>query len=138
MDKIDPIYTAEAVNTGGRKGHVRSSDGVLDFDVVMPSAMGGAGGHKTNPEQLFAAGYAACFNGAVGVVAKGRDVSDAEITARVTIGKADEGMALSVALHGKFPKLSAEEALQLMRDAHQVCPYSRATRNNVEVELSAN
>ncbi|MGB3617066.1 MAG: organic hydroperoxide resistance protein [Catalinimonas sp.] len=139
MDKIEPIYTAEAVNTGGRRGHVRSSDGVLDLDVEMPSAMGGAGGNKSNPEQLFAAGYAACFNGAVGVVAKGRDIADREITSKVTIGKTEDGgFGLAVHLHGNFPKLSAEEAQQIMEDAHQVCPYSRATRGNIEVSLSAN
>jgi lipoyl-dependent peroxiredoxin len=138
MVKITPIYTAEATNSGGRKGHVTSSDGILDMDVSMPSAMGGHGG-KTNPEQLFAAGYAACFNGAVGAMAKGRNIAGAEITAKVTIGNDPAGgFALAVALHGNFPNLSPEDALSVMEDAHSACPYSKATRGNIEVALSAN
>jgi lipoyl-dependent peroxiredoxin len=138
MEKITALYTAEVTNTGGRKGHVKSSDGILDFDVSMPSAMGGHGG-KTNPEQLFAAGYAACFNGAVGAVAKGRNIEGAELTAKVGIGNdSTGGFALTVELHGHFPNLSKEEAHQLMEDAHQACPYSKATRGNIEVTLSAN
>jgi lipoyl-dependent peroxiredoxin len=138
MEKITAMYTAEATNTGGRKGHVKSSDGILDFDVSMPAALGGHGG-KTNPEQLFAAGYAACFNGAVGAVAKGRNIADVAITAKVGIGKdSTGGFALAVELHGDFPNLSQEEGLQVMEDAHQACPYSKATRGNIEVVLSAN
>ena len=138
MEKITALYTAEVTNTGGRKGHVKSSDGILDMDVSMPSAMGGHGG-KTNPEQLFAAGYAACFNGAVGAVAKGRNVADVAITAKVGIGNDPAGgFALTVELHGNFPNLSQEEAMQVMGEAHQACPYSKATRGNVEVSLSAN
>ena len=101
--KITAIYTAEATNTGGRKGHVKSSDGILDMDVSMPAAMGGHGG-KTNPEQLFAAGYAACFNGAVGAIAKGGNVADVAIIAKVGIGNDPAGgFALTVELHGNFP-----------------------------------
>lgn len=138
MEKITPIYTAEVKNSGGRNGHVNSTDGIIDMDVSMPSAMGGHGG-KTNPEQLFAAGYSACFNGAVGAVARGRNIAGGEITAQVSIGKdSTGGFGLSVALHGNFPNLSAAEAHQLMEDAHQVCPYSKATRGNIEVTLSAN
>ncbi len=138
MEKITAMYTAEATNTGGRKGHVKTSDGLLDFDVSMPAAMGGHGG-KTNPEQLFAAGYASCFNGAVGVVSKGRNIEGGELTAKVGIGKdSTGGLALTVELHGHFPNLSQEEALHLMEEAHQVCPYSKATRGNIEVLLTAN
>jgi lipoyl-dependent peroxiredoxin len=138
MGKITAVYTAEVTNTGGRKGHVKSSDGILDFDVSMPATMGGHGG-KTNPEQLFAAGYASCFNGAVGAVAKGRNIADAELTAKVGIGNDPAGgFALTVELHGHFPNLSQEESHQLMEDAHQACPYSKATRGNIEVILSAN
>ena len=137
MEKITPLYTAEATNTGGRKGHVKSSDGILDMDVSMPVTMGGHGG-KTNPEQLFAAGYAACFNGAVGVVAQGRNIADVALTAKVSITKDSAGFGLSVELHGNFPNLSKEEAMKLMEDAHQVCPYSKATRGNIDVLLSAN
>ena len=137
MEKITALYTAEATNTGGRKGHVKSSDGILDMDVSMPAAMGGHGG-KTNPEQLFAAGYAACFNGAVGSVAQGRNITDAALTAKVSIGKDSTGFGLAVELHGNFPNLSQEEAMKLMEDAHQACPYSKATRGNIEVSLSVN
>jgi Ohr subfamily peroxiredoxin len=137
MEKITVLYTAEATNTGGRKGHVKSSDGILDMDVSMPAAMGGHGG-KTNPEQLFAAGYAACFNGAVGAVAQDRNITDAALTAKVSIGKDTTGFGLAVELHGNFPNLSPEEAMKLMEDAHEACPYSKATRGNIEVTLSAN
>ena len=137
MEQITALYTAEVINTGGRKGHVKSTDGILDMDVSMPVAMGGHGG-KTNPEQLFAAGYAACFNGAVGAVAQGRNITNAAITAKVSIGKDSAGFGLSVELHGNFPNLSKEEAVKLMEDAHQACPYSKATRGNIEVLLSAN
>ncbi|MBC7410192.1 MAG: organic hydroperoxide resistance protein [Arcicella sp.] len=137
MEKITALYTAEVINTGGRKGHVKSTDGILDMDVSMPVSMGGHGG-KTNPEQLFAAGYASCFNGAVGAVAQGRNITDAALTAKVSIGKDSAGFGLSVELHGNFPNLSKEEAIKLMEDAHQACPYSKATRGNIEVLLSAN
>ena len=137
MEKITAMYTAEVMNTGGRKGHVKSSDGILDMDVSMPATMGGHGG-KTNPEQLFAAGYAACFNGAVGSVAQGRNIADAALTAKVSIGKDATGFGLAVELHGNFPNLSKEEAMKLMEDAHEACPYSKATRGNIEVVLSAN
>ena len=107
------------------------------MDVSMPAAMGGHGG-KTNPEQLFAAGYAACFNGAVGAVAQERNITDAALTAKVSIGKDSAGFGLAVELHGNFPNLSQEEAMKVMEDAHQACPYSKATRGNIEVSLSAN
>ena len=137
MGKTTPLYTAEATNTGGRKGHVKSSDGILDMDVSMPATMGGHAG-KTNPEQLFAAGYASCFNGAVEAVAQGRNIADVALTAKVSIVKDSAGFGLSVELHGNFPNLSQEEAIKLMEDAHQVCPYSKATRGNIDVSLSAN
>jgi Ohr subfamily peroxiredoxin len=137
MIKIEPIYTAEVTSTGGRSGHIKSSDGILDFDVSMPKEMGGDGG-KTNPEQLFAAGYAACFGGAMGVVAKGRDISDFSIDSKVSIGKAESGLySISAKLHVHIPKLSVEDAQKLVEEAHQICPYSIATRDNIEVEVKA-
>ena len=136
---ISPLYTATATAQGGRNGRVRSSDGVVDMPLAMPKELGGAGGAVTNPEQLFAAGYAACFESALRLVAgmAGKNVKDASITASATIGKTqDGGFALAVELKGKMPGLSKEEAEQLMHTAHTVCPYSKATAGNIDVKLS--
>lgn len=136
---MKPLYTAEATAHGGRNGRVESSDGLLDLDLAMPEEMGGPGGEATNPEQLFAAGYAACFENALRRVAgrQKKDVNDASVTARVGIGRHDEGgFGLAVELIGRMPNLPREEAEDLMEDAHQVCPYSRATRGNIEVTLT--
>ncbi|TAF63441.1 MAG: organic hydroperoxide resistance protein [Cytophagales bacterium] len=122
----------------GRNGRVKSSDGIIDLPVRMPTAMGGPGGEFTNPEQLFAAGYAACFGGALGAVAKGRDVGSAEVTVKASIGKTEAGgFGLAVAIHVLLPKLDQATAQQVVEDAHQVCPYSIATRGNIEVTVSA-
>jgi Ohr subfamily peroxiredoxin len=133
MFKIDTVlYTTDATNIGGRKGHVKSSDGIIDMDVRMPAP----GSRYTNPEQLFAAGYASCFNGAIMAVANGRDTTGVTVTAKVTLGKSAEGrFGLSVVLEVHLPHLGAEEAQKLVEDAHQVCPYSVATRGNIEVAL---
>lgn len=132
------LYTAIATVHGGRDGHVRSSDGILDFDLKVPKEMGGPGGPGTNPEQLFAGGYAACFESALRLVARSRHVllKDVSIAAQVTLNL-DEGKKyrLSVELHGIFEDLSKDEGLELMRAAHEVCPYSNAIRGNVEVRL---
>lgn len=138
MEKITIDYTATAVNTGGRKGHVKTEDGQLDFDVAMPKEIGGPGG-KTNPEQLFAAGYAACFGGALGAVAKGVKLDDAEITVKAHLGKTEAGgFGLAVDIHCKIPQAgSLEEAQKLVDAAHEVCPYSKATRGNIEVNVKA-
>lgn len=136
---ISPLYTATATAQGGRNGRVRSSDGVLDMPLAMPKELGGAGGAVTNPEQLFSAGYAACFESALRLVAAraGKNVKDASITASTTIGKTpDGGFGLAVELKGKLPGLSQEEAQQLMHTAHTVCPYSKATSGNIEVKLT--
>ena len=135
------VYTAIATATGeGRNGHARSSDGLIDVDLATPAEMGGAGG-ATNPEQLFAAGYAACFHSALKVVAKreGTTLADSAVTAEVGIGpkKAGSGeFELAVTLHvelgGGVSQEDGERAVEL---AHQVCPYSNATRGNVEVTL---
>ncbi len=132
------MYTASATTTGGRDGHVESSDGTLDLDLSSPKEMGGEGDAGTNPEQLFAAGYSACFESALQLVAgqQDKDVGDASITANVGIGKEDGGFGLTVEMVGRIPSLPREEAEELMEAAHQVCPYSKATRGNVEVKLS--
>jgi osmotically inducible protein OsmC len=134
------LYTAVATVHGGREGHVKSDDGVLDLDLKMPKSMGGPGGGGSNPEQLFAAGYAACFESALRLVARRekRPLKDAQITAHVSLiaGEAGE-FGLGVELHGKIDGLSPEEARTLMQAAHEVCPYSRATRGNIEVKLIA-
>lgn len=133
------IYTAEAVVEGGREGHGRTSDGRLEVDLSVPEEIGGAGGPGTNPEQLFAVGYAACFQSALLGVAKGRglDASESTITARVGIGPTGHGgFGLTVALDLHAPHLERGDAEELMARAHERCPYSNATRGNVDVTLT--
>ncbi|MEU0266310.1 organic hydroperoxide resistance protein [Nocardioides sp. NPDC006303] len=136
---MTPIYTATAVSTGdARNGHVQSSDGLIDADVRIPKEMGGAGG-ATNPEQLFAAGYAACFHSALKLVAgKAKvDMTDSEVVADVSIGENGQGgFGLGVQLEVTIPGADAATAQQLAEQAHQVCPYSNATRGNIEVKLT--
>ncbi|MDR7129822.1 Ohr subfamily peroxiredoxin [Algoriphagus sp. 4150] len=138
MEKLKIDYTATAINTGGRKGHVKTDDGLLDFDVAMPHEIGGEGG-KTNPEQLFAAGYAACFGGALGAVAGKTSLRGSEITTKVHLGNYGPGnFGLAVDIFVKIPHASSlEEAQKLVDAAHQVCPYSKATRGNIEVNVKA-
>ncbi|CCH27596.1 OsmC family protein [Saccharothrix espanaensis DSM 44229] len=135
------LYTAEATAVGdGRDGEVRSSDGVLDEQLVTPTELGGPGGDKTNPEQLFAAGYAACFHSALQVVARRAKLAltSTEVTAKVGIGPNGEGgYQLTVALHAHLPGVEQAVADDLVAQAHQVCPYSNATRGNIEVALTA-
>jgi Ohr subfamily peroxiredoxin len=133
------LYTAEAVVEGGRNGHGRTSDGRLDVDLSVPIEMSGPGGPGTNPEQLFAVGYAACFQSTLEGVARGRslDVSDSRITSRVGIGPTGHGgFTLSVSLDLHAPHVSPAEAADLMARAHERCPYSNATRGNIAVKLS--
>lgn len=136
---MNPLYTASAVATGdGRNGHVESTDGILVADVRTPKELGGAGG-ATNPEQLFAAGYAACFHSALRLVAQkaGADVSDSEVVADVSLGdNGNGGFGLAVGLEVTLPRVEREDAQKLVEQAHQVCPYSNATRGNVEVTLT--
>ncbi|TMC50150.1 MAG: organic hydroperoxide resistance protein [Chloroflexi bacterium] len=133
------LYTAEAVATGdGRGGHVRSSDGLLDIDLALPLELAGPGGH-TNPEQLFAAGYAACFHSALKLVARRLevDVTDSTVTARVGLGAGgDGGFVLTVALGVHLPNADAGQAQRAADAAHKVCPYSNATRGNIDVTVS--
>ncbi len=137
---MQTIYTASATATGeGRNGHTRSSDGVLDFDLAIPVEMGGPGGPNTNPEQLFAAGYAACFHSAVKRVASNAKapIADTAVTADVSIGANESGVGfgLAVALHVEMSGVDRETADDLVAQAHQRCPYSNATRGNIEVTL---
>ncbi len=133
------LYTAEATATGGREGHARTSDGRVDVDLDVPAEMGGTGGAGTNPEQLFAAGYAACFQSSLMRFAAGRklDLSGSHVTARVGIGPLKSGgFGLAAALDLEAPAIGRDEAFELMRLAHETCPYSRATRGNIEVTLT--
>lgn len=131
------LYTAEAKVTGGRAGHGRSSDGVVDVKLATPKEMGGPGG-GTNPEQLFAVGYAACFGSAVEYVAKQKKITTGaiEINSRVALNKDDSGFGLGVELIAKIDGVDRATAESLVAQAHQICPYSRSIRNNVDVKLT--
>jgi osmotically inducible protein OsmC len=136
------LYTAEATVTGGRaEGHGRTSDGVLEVELRSPSELGGDGG-GTNPEQLFAVGYAACFEGAIGVVGRREraEVGDVSIDSRVSLLPTEGGgFKLAVALDVSLPQVEDPgQAARIVAAAHKVCPYSNATRGNIEVELTAN
>jgi lipoyl-dependent peroxiredoxin len=132
------LYTAEALTTGdGRNGHARSSDGRLDLQLAIPKEMGGSG-DGTNPEQLFAIGYAACFHSALRLVGRQEkaDVTDSAVGARVSLGQTDSGgFGLAVELEVSLPNLDHATAQSLTEKAHQVCPYSNATRGNIDVKL---
>lgn len=133
------LYTAEATATGqGRDGRTRSADGVVDHDLAVPTEMGGPGGDATNPEQLFAAGYAACFHSALQVVARRAkvDLGDSSVTAEVGIGpNGGGGYGLKVDLAVQLPGLDPQQARDLVDQADQVCPYSNAVRGNVDIGL---
>jgi lipoyl-dependent peroxiredoxin len=132
------LYTTSATSSGaGRQGHVRTDDGVLEHDLSIPKGMGGAGGPGTNPEQLFAAGYAACFHSALQLIARREKVRvhDSTVTAEVGLGRDGESMRLGVTLVVELPDVEHDVATKLVAAAHQVCPYSNATRGNIDVEL---
>ena len=139
MSKV--VYTAEAQVTGGRaEGHGRTSDGALEVDLRLPAEMGGQD-DGTNPEQLFAVGYAACFEGALGAVARRSkaETGDVAIDSKVAlVAQDDRTFTVAVELHVTLPSVEDEAAAELVREAHAVCPYSNATRGNVEVALTAN
>jgi osmotically inducible protein OsmC len=133
------MYTAAATATGGRNGQIKSDNGVLDLEVRAPKAMGGANDDYTNPEQLFAAGYAACFDSALNHITRLEKVQTGvtSVTAKVSIGSLEGGaFGLAVELAVNIPDVSIEEAKRLTERAHQVCPYSNATRNNIVVALT--
>ncbi|WP_018913464.1 organic hydroperoxide resistance protein [Thiomonas sp. FB-6] len=140
MDSIQVVYTTSATATGGRNGHTRSQDGQVSVDLSVPKAMGGPGRPATTtPEDLFAAGYAACFGGALDFVAKQhkKNASGATVTCSVSIGpRAEGGFGLAVKLHVEDRSLPQQELQALAMEAHEkVCPYSHATRNNVDVQV---
>src|SRR3954468_23438348 len=128
-DELQILYTAEATVEGGRQGHARTSDGRLDVDLDVPTEMGGTGGPGTNPEQLFAAGYAACFQSSMARFAAGwnLDLTGSRVTARIGIGpRRGGGFGLEAALDLHAPGIKRAKAIELMRRAHETCPYSRA------------
>jgi osmotically inducible protein OsmC len=132
------LYTAQATATGGRDGRAKSSDGVLDVQLSTPRELGGAGGPGTNPEQLFAAGYSACFLGALKFVAGKEKVAlpaDTTVTGRVGIGPIPTGFGIEAELRIKVPGLPRDKVQELVDKAHIVCPYSNATRGNIDVKL---
>ncbi len=132
------LYTAHVVSTGGREGLSQSDDNALSVRLSTPKALGGAGGSGTNPEQLFAAGYSACFLSALKFVASKKHLvlpATAQVSADVGIGPIPTGFALRVKLKIRIPEIPLTEAQELVDAAHQVCPYSNATRGNVDVEL---
>lgn len=137
---VNVLYRTSARATGGRDGHAATLDGAFDVKLSTPKELGGAGGAGVNPEQLFASGYAACFVGAMKFVASqgGPKVpADASVTSTVGIGpRAEGGFGLEIALEISLPGLARADAEALVAKAHQVCPYSNATRNNIDVKLS--
>ena len=133
------LYTTSVTAQGGRDGHVKSENGILEMDVQTPKALGGASDDFANPEMLFAAGYSACFDSALNLGIKKSKIETGETTvkAKVSIGQIENGgFGLAVELDVNVPGVSLEEAQSLTEQAHQVCPYSNATRNNIEVKLA--
>jgi Ohr subfamily peroxiredoxin len=138
-NELTTLYTAEATAEGGRAGHARSSDGRLAVELDVPTELEGRGGPGTNPEQLFAAAYAACFQSSMERFAAGRklDLRGSRVTARIGIGTLRTGgLGITAALDLVAPRIGRDDALYLMRRAHETCPYSRATRGNIDVTLS--
>jgi lipoyl-dependent peroxiredoxin len=137
LDKV--LYTAHATSTGGREGTSKSSDGALEVRLSTPKELGGAGGPGTNPEQLFAAGYSACFIGAMKAVAAKQKLplpQDLSIAADVGIGPIPTGFGIQATLNISLPGMDRAAAQALVNAAHQVCPYSNATRGNIDVTLN--
>ncbi|MFF5367912.1 organic hydroperoxide resistance protein [Streptomyces sp. NPDC013187] len=136
IQQSDVLYTAVATAENGRDGRVATDDGKLDVVVNPPEEMGGSGA-GTNPEQLFAAGYSACFQGALGVVARQEkaDLSGSTVTAKVGLGKNGDGFGIIVEISADIPKVDRGTARSLIEKAHEVCPYSKATRGNITVTL---
>lgn len=132
------MYTAEATATGGRNGHVKSNNGIIDLQVRSPKALGGANDNYANPEMLFAAGYSACFDSALNLVIKKANIKTGEtsVNAKVSIGQLENGgYGLAVELTVHIPEITIQQAQELTNQAHQVCPYSNATRGNIDVQL---
>jgi lipoyl-dependent peroxiredoxin len=137
---VPEVYHTTAVSTGdGRNGHSRTTDGMIDVDLATPKEQGGPGG-ATNPEQLFAAGYAGCFHSSLKVVARGAGITLTGSVVTVTVGllKEDGAFSLAVTITADLPGIDQEQAEHLLQQAHQRCPYSKATRNNIDVQLTVN
>lgn len=133
------MYTTSVTAKGGRDGHVKSDNGIIDLEVRMPKALGGANDDFANPEMLFAAGYSACFDSALNrvIMLSKTKTGETSVTAKVSIGQIENGgFGLAVELDVNIPGVSLEEAQEHTDKAHQICPYSNATRNNIEVKLS--
>ncbi|AYN68688.1 organic hydroperoxide resistance protein [Euzebyella marina] len=133
------IFQASATNSGGRDGHVKSDDGAIDLDIKMPNSKGETDGKSTNPEQLFAAAYSTCFAGALQAVAKEHgvdDLGDFSVTAVVGFNKDDEGFFIDATLDCWLPTVDKKKGEDLINAAHEICPYSKATRDNITVELN--
>lgn len=133
------LYSIAATAEGGREGHVKSENGIIDLDVRYPKALGGANDDFANPEMLFAAGYAACFDSALNLVIKKSKIATGEttVTAKIGIGQLEDGgFGLEADLHANIPGVTLEVAQDLIEKAHHVCPYSNATRGNIAVRLS--
>ena len=133
------LYTTSVTAKGGRNGQVKSENGILDLEVRMPKALGGTSDEFTNPEMLFAAGYAACFDSALNlIISKSKiETGETSVTAQVSIGQnQDGGFGLAAELEVNIPEVSIEQAQELTEKAHQICPYSNATRSNMEVKLT--
>lgn len=135
---MEKLYTATVTAVGGRDGHIKSSDGILDLNLKRPKELDGQGG-ATNPEQLFAAAWGACYLGALGSMADhdGIDASEASVNVHISFNKDGNGFALSAELDVHIPGLSHDETQQLADKAHKTCPYSKATRGNIEVKVTA-
>ncbi|WP_373894633.1 organic hydroperoxide resistance protein [Virgibacillus natechei] len=136
---MNALYTASSTVRGGRNGRVVSDDNNINMQLTMPKTLGGPGGEGTNPEQLFSAGYAACFDSALNMAARQKriKIDETQVKASVSIGKdTDGGFALAVQLDVHIPKVDQNTAEELVELAHQICPYSKATRGNIEVNLN--
>lgn len=133
------LYTTSVTAIGGRNGHVKSDNGILELDVQSPKSLGGTSDDFANPEMLFAAGYSSCFGSALSLVIGKEKIETGEtsVTAKVSLGQIDNGgYGLAVEMDVNIPGVSLEEAQRLTEKAHQICPYSNATRNNIEVKLA--
>lgn len=135
---MEKLYTAEVTATGGRDGHIKSSDGILDFELRKPKELGGQGG-ASNPEQLFAAAWGACYLGALGSIAEheGVDTNEANVNVQVSFNKDGNVFSLSADLDVHIPGITTEEAQKIADKAHKTCPYSKATKGNIEVRVTA-
>ncbi|MCL4114016.1 UNVERIFIED_CONTAM: hypothetical protein GTU68_025278 [Idotea baltica] len=133
------IFKTKATNKGGRSGHVKSENGPIDFDIEMPDNNGDTSADKTNPEELFAAAYATCFAGAIQAIAPShgvKDLGDFSVTATISFNKEEEGFFLSAVLDAYLPTVDMDKGEDLVNAAHEICPYSKATRDNITVKLN--